>query len=300
MKINFEQQYANALLNVLENGIKTEDRTGVNTISVQHQYFLLENIVDNFPIVKGKKVFPKMSLIELFWMMNGFTDVKWLNDRGVKYWNEWIFEDGSIGKTYGYHFRNFNGMDNLLFLLLEMSSKPNSRRLLLNLWNVSDYHKTKMPPCVMNFHFSCIPSENKIFPNTYFVDLHVLQRSGDSFLGIPYDFMFASYFLAIISKLAGNFSKTKTMYIPRNVHYTVNDYHIYSNHVKQVEEYLKNVSENKDGIIFKHAKLELSDEINHTDLDLFLQEMDSKNYSDIKITKHYEDVYGKIQAPIAI
>ncbi len=294
---SFEYQYADSLQNILRYGELAKNRTGIDTLSVQHQYFFLQHIEYNFPIIKGKKVFPKMALTELMWMMNGRIDVKWLQNRGVNYWNEWAGEDGTIGKSYGKQFRDFNGIDQLKVLINDMSKNPESRRLILNLWNVNDINEMRLPPCFMNFRFACIRVEGTI---DYVVDLHVTSRSEDSFIGQPYDFMFAAWFLKIMCFLACVDSEFN--YRPRHVHYTAEDYHMYVNHKEQVLQYLNNVNENRNNVIqqLTQAKIGYMALDSSNPLNLFLSNSDILKYENFKIIKDYRDEYGSIKAPIAV
>ncbi len=302
---NFEYQYSDAIRKNLRYGVKSKNRTGIDTIVTQHQYFLLENVQMNFPILKGKKINHRLGLIETFWFMNGFTDVKWLEDRGVNYWKEWANKEGTIGKSYGYQFRNFNGIDNFKVLLNQIKTNPESRRLILNLWNASEIDQMTLPPCVMNYRFACTPvSYGRT--DKYFIDLHVLGRSEDSFLGLPYDFVNAAYFLNIVAYFSEKTCYPKVSYVPRNVHYVCEDFHLYENHIEQALQYLHNVDENKNNVIQQTAELKiqyrcLSDNKSiGKELDRFLKLCDENKYSDFVIKKNYEDQYGMIKAPIAV
>lgn len=295
---NFEYQYATSLENILKDGIKKPNRTGIDTYAIQHQYFLLEDILTNFPILKGKKMYPKMALKEISWMMLGRTDVAWLNNQGVNYWNDWANKEGTIGKSYGYQYRNFNGEDNLMNLINELINNPTSRRLLLNIWNPADLNEMTLPPCVMNYQFSCEPSLG--LSHVYYVDLHVLQRSADSFIGVPYDFMLAAWFLQVISTFASN-KGDHYAFIPRDIHYTCNDYHMYDNHIDQVKEYLGNVYQNTDNIINQQMMTDIPwPDTAHTTFDEFLNNHASDKFKRFMVHKSYTDVYGNIKAPIAV
>jgi thymidylate synthase len=308
-KLNFELQYANALQNILDNGVLAKNRTGTDTLVIQHQYFFLENISFNFPIIKGKKVFPKLALKELMWMMNGRSDVKWLQDRGVNYWDEWASDEiktphiqlGSIGKSYGYQMRSFNKHDQLSELLKNIVIDPMSRRLIISLWNSSELNQTTLPPCVYDYHFECekvIESFKEKYPiEAYDVSLHVKARSEDSFLGQPYDFMSVGWMLEIICHLASRFSGRK--YYAKNIHYTADNFHMYVNHTEQVLQYIKNVEENKNNVINSQANIAIGNDISN-DIDSFLKFSDNEKYKNFCINKFYVDVYDTILAPIAI
>ena len=149
-----EKEYSNVVRNICNVGQEKNDRTGVGTIGIHHAYFNIHNPVVNFPILKGKKVYPKMSLKEVIWMLSGNDNVKWLQERGVNYWNEWADENGSIGRSYGTQFRDFNGVDQLVDALDLLVNNPMSRRNIITLWNPKDLNKTKLPPCVFLYQFS--------------------------------------------------------------------------------------------------------------------------------------------------
>lgn len=295
-KLNLERQYAESLKKVIAEGVRSKNRTGIDTFAIQHQYFLIENVSQNFPILRGKKMYPKMALKELAWMMNGRTDVKWLEDRGVKYWKEWANAEGTIGKSYGHQFRSQGGTDPLQADILNtIINNPESRRIILNLWNHSEINEMSLPPCVYDYHFACVLDPNQ--SQAYNVDLHVKQRSADSFLGVPYDFMFVGWFLEIICYLASQFSVEYNFYA-RDIHYTCDDFHIYENHTDQVAQYLSNVKDNHGGVIDIPSKALLAD-IRPKSLDNYLSRIDVNGYKDFLVFGP-DDVYGPIKAPIAV
>lgn len=317
--INFELQYSESLTDVLNTGVYIENRTGVSTYMKEHQFFKSGNVMFNFPLIKGKKVYPKLALKELMWMMNGRSDIKWLEERGVKYWNEWAGKDGTIGKSYGYQMRNFNGCDNLKQLLAEMSKNPLSRRLMLNLWNPNDLSEMTLPPCVFQYQFICTPikekpdkggSVRKIFPEQenevfFSVNLHVTARSEDSFIGMPYDIMFTSWLLMVMCELANqestlNKNKFVFRFLQNCVYYTANNYHLYDNHTNQAKIYIDNVTENKCNVINQKVYAHIKPIEDYVDLDTQLKRWDDNQYNDFVVEKYFEDMYFDIKAPIAI
>lgn len=240
MKIeNYEVQYANSLINILENGIKQSNRTGIDTLVIQHQYFYLKSVGVKFPAIRCKKIFPKLALKELIWFLCGRIDLKFLHDNNVHYWDEWEIKggkfDGTVGKTYGWQFRNFNDIDQLEYVINLLLNDPLSRRIILNLWNPVDLPEMSISPCVYDYHFECTP----VSDNKYFIDLHVRSRSEDSFIGCPYDFCSIAWFLNIISSVC-NCLQSKNTYIARDVHFTCDNYHLYVNHISAVKLYLEN------------------------------------------------------------
>lgn len=331
-KINyapFEYQYAQSLNRILTEGVECENRTGIDTLVVQHQYFHIKNISEHFPILRGKKLYPKMALKECIWMLMGKNDLKWLNDRKVTYWNEWEIKDeqtaerfnldaewiGTIGKSYGYQYRNFNGFDQVQALVSEMNTNPMGRRHIINLWNSSELNQMALPPCMYDFHFECTPvhrnllNENDIY---YQVDLHAHVRSNDSFLGAPYDFMFCGWMLNLICIYLNSIQSNNdgsSYFKPNDIHYTADNYHLYVNHIDAAKHYLANVDENMSGIIDVPSIIApcfLDDFYHHFEkkltIDEFLELVDT-NMSKINIQLQAPKgifEYGPIKADIAI
>lgn len=310
IKINlgkFEYQYARALNRILEEGVRCHNRTGIDTFAVNHQTFVFENINNYFPIIRGKKVFPLMPLKEMLWMLHGRTDVQWLQDRGVNYWNEWADENGTIGKSYGYQYRNFNGIDQFQQLLERMKKDPMGRRHIISLWNINDLNEMNLPPCIHEFNFSCVPVEKTAYPleyDSYNVDLHVHCRSNDSFLGAPYDFMQVAWLLNIVC-LYLNSELQKWQYQPRNIYYIADNWHLYENHIEQAKQYLSNVQENKEYCISSNfTRLHGLRFIDFKNIDDFLnifEELTIKK-KEFKLlrTKDGGFEYGKIAAKVAV
>jgi len=310
-----ERQYAASMFDFLKVGVTTpmHNRTGVDTLVKSHQYFYYPAVESNFPILKCKKIYPKLALKELVWMLLGRTDIKWLNDRHVTYWDEWEQKDGTIGKSYGYQYRNFNGVDQFNELVNETINNPESRRLILSLWNPSDLPEMALPPCQFLYQFTCIPvyQGGVQVKNSYIVDLHTLQRSGDSFLGVPYNFVFNGFFLILFcdmcTKLSQLFCGEAKHFIPADVHHTINNYHLYVNHKDQATQYLENFSaeEHIDGfsnILEDHIKCYIDvPEDKATSIDAYLGFLaDNYNSDAVKIIDDVPDKYGPIKADIAV
>lgn len=296
---SLEHQYADALKYVLSAGTLSENRTGIDTLVHQHFYFQIKDVAGNFPILKGKKLFPHMALTEMLWFLQGRTDIKWLNDHKVNYWNSWQNDKGTIGKSYGYQFRNFNGVDQVDNVLNMLQNTPMSRRMIINLWNAGDITEMELEPCVYDYHFECTKASEKVI----FMDLHVKQRSADMFLGVPYDFMLVGWIMKIFSEYLNQLNMGN-VYIPRNVHYTTDNSHIYVNHKSQVEQYLHNVLDNKNSVIDSIMYVGFKLEKQHTNFDSFIGEIidswDGSKYSKVIIDKGYADVYPQIKAPVAV
>ena len=322
-KNNFERQYAESLRNLLTNGKLSHNRTGIDTLRVDHQYFFIENCTTFFPRLRGKMVYPKLALKELVWMLLGRTDIKWLNDKRVNYWNEWVAKDGefegTIGKSYGYQYRNFNGIDQLEQLVRGIVKEPTGRRHIINLWNVSDLKDMMLPPCMYDFHFTLeeVPPHNDDSDclEFYRINLHAHIRSNDSFLGCPYDVMFCAWFTYLMCDMIQYASNVKIDCTPGDIHYTADDYHLYVNHKDQAKQYLKNVDENYNKIIDSQSFIRdytyYLDELRHLEeasnidnpikysIDYYLEYI-SKNLNLLSIRSNVEDFYPVIKASVAV
>ena len=217
------QQYLDLLRRIKAEGVKKADRTGTGTISVfGHQ--MRFNLEDGFPIVTTKKVHLKSIIHELLWFLAGDTNVKYLQDNGVRIWNEWADpETGDLGHIYGYQWRkwpDYKGghIDQIANAVEMIKNNPDSRRIIVNAWNVADIDNMNLPPCHMFFQFYVANGR---------LSLQLYQRSGDSFLGIPFNISSYALLLMMMAQVtglkAGDF-----------VH-TIGDAHIYTNHLEQVD-----------------------------------------------------------------
>lgn len=215
------KQYLNLLKDILKNGTKKTDRTGVGTIS-KFGYQMRFNLADGFPLVTTKKTHLKSIIHELLWFLNGDTNIKYLNDNGVKIWNEWADENGDLGAVYGKQWRSWLTADNreidqISWLINEIKTNPDSRRLIVSAWNVGELDKMALMPCHSLFQFYI--NNNKLSCQLY-------QRSGDAFLGVPFNI--ASY-----SLLTMMIAQVCNLEVGDFVH-TLGDAHIYLNHLEQV------------------------------------------------------------------
>ncbi len=219
------QQYLDLLDKVLKEGIKKEDRTGTGTISLfGHQ--MRFNLQEGFPLLTTKKVHLKSIIYELLWFIKGSTNVKYLQENGVRIWNEWADEDGELGRIYGYQWRSWTAekgehIDQLTSVIKQLKENPYSRRHIVSAWNVSDLDKMNLPPCHILFQFYV--ADNKLSCQLY-------QRSADIFLGVPFNI--ASY--ALLTMMIAQ----ETGYEPGDFVHTLGDAHIYTNHIEQVKEQL--------------------------------------------------------------
>jgi thymidylate synthase len=215
------QQYNDLLRHVMQHGTKKEDRTGTGTVSV-FGYQMRFNLQDGFPLVTTKKVHTKSIIHELLWFLKGETNIKYLKDNGVSIWDEWADENGNLGPVYGYQWRSWpsaNGehIDQISQLIDQIKKNPDSRRLLVNAWNVSEISKMKLPPCHILFQFYV--ADGKLSCQLY-------QRSADLFLGVPFNI--ASY--ALLTHMV---AQVCDLEVGDFIH-TLGDAHIYSNHFEQV------------------------------------------------------------------
>ncbi len=215
-------QYIELVNHVLENGIKKNDRTGTGTLSVfgSQMRFDLES---GFPLLTTKKLHLKSIIHELLWFISGSTNVKYLQDNGVRIWNEWADDDGELGPVYGYQWRSWtaNGnrhIDQLSQVIEALIQKPDSRRHIVSAWNVGDLDSMKLPPCHILFQF-------------YVADGHLscmmYQRSADIFLGVPFNIASYALLLSMIAQVTG--------YKPGEFIHTLGDAHIYTNHIEQLQ-----------------------------------------------------------------
>ena len=220
------KQYLNLIDRVMKEGSVKNDRTGTGTKSIfGHQ--MRFDLSKGFPCITTKKLHLKSIIHELLWFLAGDTNTKYLNDNGVRIWDEWADDDGNLGNIYGYQWRSWpspdgNHIDQISQVINDIKSNPNSRRLIVSAWNVGDIKNMALPPCHAFFQFYV--NENKLSCQLY-------QRSADIFLGVPFNIASYSLLTMMIAQVCnlqyGDF-----------VH-TLGDAHIYKNHFKQVKTQLK-------------------------------------------------------------
>lgn len=216
------KQYLNLLQHILDNGIQKEDRTGTGTIST-FGYQMRFNLQDGFPVVTTKKLHLKSIIYELLWFLNGDTNARYLQEKGVRIWNEWADADGNLGHIYGYQWRSwpdYNGgyIDQISEVVDTIKNNPDSRRMIVSAWNVADIQNMNLPPCHAFFQFYV--AEGKLSCQLY-------QRSADCFLGVPFNI--ASY--ALLTMMMAQVCGLE----PGEFVHTTGDTHIYSNHLDQVK-----------------------------------------------------------------
>lgn len=219
------QQYLDLVKKILAEGHRKEDRTGTGTISIfGHQ--MRFDLSEGFPLLTTKKVHLKSIIYELLWFLKGDTNVRYLQEHGVRIWNEWADPDGSLGHIYGYQWRSwpdYDGgfIDQISEAVEAIKNNPDSRRIIVSAWNVADIKNMNLPPCHAFFQFYV--SDGKL-------SLQLYQRSADCFLGVPFNI--ASY--ALLCMMMAQVCGLK----PGEFIHTTGDTHIYLNHLDQVKEQL--------------------------------------------------------------
>lgn len=219
------KQYLDLLQHVLNHGLLKEDRTGTGTHSV-FGYQMRFDLQDGFPLLTTKKLHLKSIIHELLWFLKGDTNVKYLQENGVRIWNEWADENGDLGHIYGYQWRSwpdYDGghIDQIKEAIDTIQNNPDSRRIIVSAWNVADLPQMNLPPCHAFFQFYVANGK---------LSLQLYQRSADIFLGVPFNIASYALLLMMVAQVtgleAGDF-----------VH-TLGDAHIYNNHIEQVREQL--------------------------------------------------------------
>ena len=219
------KQYLDLLRHVMEHGTMKADRTGTGTKSV-FGYQMRFDLSDGFPLLTTKKLHLKSIIYELLWFLKGDTNVKYLQDNGVRIWNEWADADGNLGPIYGKQWRawrDYNGgtIDQLSEAVETIRTNPDSRRIIVSAWNVADLPEMHLPPCHAFYQFYVADRR---------LSLQLYQRSADIFLGVPFNIASYALLLMMVAQVtgleAGDF-----------VH-TLGDAHIYTNHFEQVREQL--------------------------------------------------------------
>ena len=216
------RQYLDLLDHVLNTGIEKKDRTGTGTISV-FGYQMRFDLEEGFPLLTTKKLHLKSIIHELLWFISGDTNTKYLNDNGVRIWNEWADKDGNLGPIYGYQWRSWPSgegrkIDQLENVISSIKKSPDSRRHIVSAWNVGELEKMALPPCHIMFQFYV--AEGKLSCQLY-------QRSADIFIGVPFNI--ASY--SLLTHMVAQATGLK----PGDFVHTLGDAHIYLNHIDQVK-----------------------------------------------------------------
>lgn len=219
------KQYLQLLRHIMEEGTDKNDRTGTGTRSL-FGYQMRFDLSEGFPLLTTKKLHLKSIIHELLWFLKGDTNVKYLQDNGVRIWNEWADENGDLGHVYGYQWRSwpdYNGgfIDQITEAVETIKKNPDSRRIIVSAWNVADLPDMKLPPCHALFQFYVADGR---------LSLQLYQRSADCFLGVPFNIASYALLLMMVAQVTG--------LRPGEFIHTLGDAHIYRNHFSQVEEQL--------------------------------------------------------------
>ena len=219
--------YLALLQDVFANGRDRTDRTGVGTRSVFGQQLRVSLDEDKFPLLTTKKLHLKSIIYELLWFLRGESNVRYLQEHGVRIWNPWVNEEGELGPVYGVQWRSWHAVDGHVIdqiaqVIEQIKANPDSRRLLVRAWNVGDIDKMALPPCHVMFQFYVAEGE---------LSCQVYQRSADIFLGLPFNI--ASY--ALLTKMIAHVCQLST----KELVFALGDVHIYYNHFEQVQLQLR-------------------------------------------------------------
>lgn len=220
------KQYLDLLEKILHEGVKKTDRTGTGTLSIfGHQ--MRFNMEEGFPLLTTKKLHLKSIIYELLWFLQGNTNVHYLQEHGVRIWNEWADENGELGPVYGHQWRSwpdYNGgtIDQIQQVLHQIRHTPDSRRMIVSAWNVAEVNDMALPPCHTMFQFYVADGR---------LSLQLYQRSADTFLGVPFNIASYALLLQMMAQVTG--------LRPGEFVHTTGDTHLYLNHLEQAHEQLK-------------------------------------------------------------
>ena len=219
------RQYLNLLQEIIDHGAVKADRTGTGTKSIfGHQ--MRFDLSKGFPLLTTKKLHLKSIIYELLWFLRGDTNVKYLQDNGVRIWNEWAGVAGGLGHIYGYQWRSwpdYDGghIDQIAEVVRQIKETPDSRRMIVSAWNVADLKRMNLPPCHLLFQFYVADGR---------LSLQLYQRSADTFLGVPFNIASYALLLQMMAQVCG--------LIPGEFIHTTGDTHLYLNHLEQARQQL--------------------------------------------------------------
>ena len=246
---NVDKQYLDLCRHILENGVEKTDRTGTGTLST-FGYQMRFNLAEGFPLLTTKKLHWQSIAHELLWFLSGDTNTKYLRENGVRIWDEWSDERGNLGPVYGQQWRYWQYddenytyyTDQIADVIDQIRYDPDSRRLLVNAWNVGELDEMALPPC--HFAFQFYVADGKLSCQLY-------QRSADVFLGLPFNIASYSLLTHMIAHVTG-------LEVGEFVH-TLGDAHIYSNHIEQVKTQLERESRDLPSLNIKRAVTDIDD-----------------------------------------
>ena len=216
------KQYLDILNRILTEGTQKGDRTGTGTISIfgtQSRY----NLDDGFPLLTTKKLYLKGIIYELLWFLKGSTNIRFLQENNVHIWDEWADENGELGPVYGHQWRawpDYQGgiIDQIQYVVDQLKTNPNSRRMIVSAWNVAEVNKMALPPCHTIFQFYVAGDR---------LSLQLYQRSADTFLGVPFNIASYALLLQMMAQVTG--------FRPGDFIHTTGDTHLYLNHIEQAK-----------------------------------------------------------------
>lgn len=267
------RQYLDLLSFILENGIEKDDRTGTGTIS-HFGYQMRFDLAEGFPLVTTKKIHTKSVVHELLWFLAGDTNIQYLQDHGVRIWNEWATDNGDAGPIYGWQWRNYgakygtnsiHGVDQVSQAVNQIRNNPDSRRHLVCAWNPQQIDEMSLPPCHCLYQFYV--ADGKLSCQMY-------QRSADVFLGVPFNIASYALLIHMVAQVTG-------LEVGHFIH-TFGDVHIYKNHLDQVRTQLSREPRTL-------PRLELNPDI---------KELDDFQYEDVRIIDY--NPHPAIKAPVAV
>ncbi|MGH2621596.1 MAG: thymidylate synthase [Anaerolineales bacterium] len=263
------QQYLDLMRHVLQHGVQREDRTGTGTLSI-FGYQMRFDLQAGFPLLTTKKLHLKSIVYELIWMLRGDTNIRFLNDHGVRIWDGWADSNGELGPVYGAQWRSWNGpdgqvVDQIAGVVSEIKRNPNSRRLVVSAWNPSLVDQMALPPCHTLFQF---------YVHADRLSCQLYQRSGDIFLGVPFNI--ASY--ALLTMMIAQATDLQ----PGEFVHTFGDAHLYLNHLEQARLQLERQPRPLPQVVLNPAVRSILD----------------FDYSDVTLTGY--EPHPHIQAPVSV
>lgn len=261
--------YLDLLRTILEQGVRKTDRTGTGTLSY-FGYQMRFDLSEGFPLLTTKKLHTRSIFYELLWMLKGDTNIKYLHDHGVTIWDEWADANGDLGPVYGKQWRNWEGpdghtIDQIKEVVRQIRETPDSRRLMVSAWNPAEVDKMALPPCHAFFQFYV--TEGRLSCQLY-------QRSGDVFLGVPFNIASYALLTAMVAQVCG--------LKPGTFVHTLGDAHLYANHLEQAHLQLTRTP-------FPLPTLELNPDVRN---------LDDFTYEDIRILNY--QAHPHIKADVAV
>jgi len=249
------QQYLQLMKHVYQNGVDKMDRTGTGTRSI-FGYQMRFNLQEGFPLLTTKKLHLRSIIHELIWFLKGDTNIAYLKENGVKIWDEWADENGDLGPVYGAQWRSWpmpNGkhIDQIEQVVQQLKNNPDSRRMIVSAWNVSEIPNMALPPCHAFFQFYVRPPRPEHGESKPYLSCQLYQRSADIFLGVPFNIASYALLTHMVAQVCG--------YEVGDFVHTFGDAHLYSNHFEQTEIQLQRTPEKLPTLILNPEIDQLED-----------------------------------------